>query len=78
MNTIGPKLNEAGRALEGLNVDKAHCLKKVVESKRLVEWLRTTIACKHMQLTYLCRVIRLDFEDIHRVPHNINFVQIRK
>ncbi|XP_067057901.1 E3 ubiquitin-protein ligase rnf213-alpha-like isoform X3 [Acropora muricata] len=44
LNTIGPKLNEAGRALERLDVDKAQCLKKVVESKPLVEWLRTTIA----------------------------------
>ena len=67
MNTIGPELNEAGRALERLDVDKVQCLKKVVESKPLVEWLRTTIACKHMQLTYLSRVIRLDFENIHRV-----------
>ena len=78
MNTIGPKLNEAGRALERLDVDKAQCLKEVVESKRLVEWLRSTIACKHVQLTYLSRVIKLDFEDIHRVPHKINFVQIRR
>ncbi|XP_068759451.1 E3 ubiquitin-protein ligase rnf213-alpha-like isoform X4 [Montipora capricornis] len=44
LKTIGHELTEAGRALERLNVDKAQCLKKVVESNRLVEWLRTTIA----------------------------------
>ncbi|KAK2553290.1 E3 ubiquitin-protein ligase rnf213-alpha [Acropora cervicornis] len=43
LNTIGNELTEASRALERLNVDKGEWLKKVVESKRLVEWLRTTI-----------------------------------
>ena len=47
LKTMGCEINEASRALERWDVDKAQCLKKVVESKELVEWLRTTIACKH-------------------------------
>ncbi|XP_068735057.1 LOW QUALITY PROTEIN: E3 ubiquitin-protein ligase rnf213-alpha-like [Montipora capricornis] len=43
LNTIGKKFSEAGRALACLDVNKSQCLKKVMESKRLVDWLRITI-----------------------------------
>ena len=52
LNTIGKKFSEAGRALACLDVNKSQCLKKVMESKRLVDWLRTTIKCKYSQRTY--------------------------
>lgn len=46
LDSIGKEFVEAGRALDCLNVDKARCFKAVVDSRRLVEWLRTTITCK--------------------------------
>ena len=47
LNSIGKGFSEAGRALECLDVGKAQCFRAVVDSRRLVEWLRTTITCKH-------------------------------
>ena len=46
MHSIGESFSKAGQALQCLDVNKAQCLKAVVDSKRLVEWLRSTIKCK--------------------------------
>ncbi|KAL9988403.1 hypothetical protein ACROYT_G002841 [Oculina patagonica] len=43
LNSIGKSFSEAGRALECLDVSKAKCFQAVVDSRQLVEWLRTTI-----------------------------------
>ena len=47
LNSIGKRFSEAGRALKCLDVEKAKCFQAVVDSRRLVEWLRTTIKCKY-------------------------------
>lgn len=49
LNSIGQRFAEAARSLDCLNMDKARCFKAVVDSKRLVEWLRATIKCKRSQ-----------------------------
>ncbi|XP_022796392.1 E3 ubiquitin-protein ligase rnf213-alpha-like isoform X2 [Stylophora pistillata] len=43
LNSVGESFSKAGQALQDLDVDKAQCFKAVVDSKRLVEWLRSTI-----------------------------------
>ncbi|KAJ7339375.1 hypothetical protein OS493_005769 [Desmophyllum pertusum] len=43
LNSIGKRFSEAGRALECLDVNKTQCFKAMVDSRRLVEWLRATI-----------------------------------
>ncbi|XP_022803330.1 E3 ubiquitin-protein ligase rnf213-alpha-like isoform X2 [Stylophora pistillata] len=43
LNSIGDKFMEASVALKSLDVDKEECLRLVIDSKGLVEWLRTTI-----------------------------------
>ena len=46
LHRIGESFSKAGQALQCLDVNRAQCLKAVVDSKRLVEWLRSTIKCK--------------------------------
>ncbi|PFX17552.1 E3 ubiquitin-protein ligase RNF213, partial [Stylophora pistillata] len=43
LNSIGERFLEAGRALKSLDVAKEKCFQSVVDSKQLVEWLRTAI-----------------------------------
>ena len=53
LKSIEKKFSAASAALECLDVGKAQCFKAVVDSRRLVEWLRSTIACKHKTYSYL-------------------------
>ncbi|XP_022806308.1 E3 ubiquitin-protein ligase rnf213-alpha-like [Stylophora pistillata] len=43
LHSIGESFSKAGQALQCLDFNKAQCFKAVVDSKRLVEWLRSTI-----------------------------------
>ena len=64
LNSIGKRFSVASRALECLDVKKAKCFQAVVDSRRLVEWLRTTIKCKHT----ICHglLAQLTFQLSHR------------
>ena len=46
LHSIGENYAKASQALQCLDFNKAQCLKAVVDSKRLVEWLRSNIKCK--------------------------------
>ncbi|XP_022800357.1 E3 ubiquitin-protein ligase rnf213-alpha-like [Stylophora pistillata] len=43
LNSVGESFSKAGQALRCLDFNKAQCFKAVVDSRRLVEWLRSTI-----------------------------------
>ncbi|RMX46188.1 hypothetical protein pdam_00007847 [Pocillopora damicornis] len=43
LTSVGESFSKTGQALQCLDVDKARCFKAVVDSRRLVDWLRSTI-----------------------------------
>ena len=71
LKRIGEECFEDCQALDCLSVDKARCLKAVIDSRRLVQWLRTPIACKQRQYDSMCQTTSYSLF----VPQGHNFTK---